>query len=207
MKVFLVLSLIFIFVSNFKSQIIVKTAETGLNLRTEPTMSSTVLHSIPNETTLLYANEWSEGWIKVRYISYGYINGSDENIDAIGWVNASYIDPKFFKSKILDSLSWEKEVDGAFSGVYGVFGLIGIEEYDEKTQKSILKINLNGKKIQLKPLDDNSELQVWQGEGLRLEFFGAITDSDVGFSESQGILRVDFNGKVEYIYAAFGGGC
>jgi uncharacterized protein YgiM (DUF1202 family) len=67
MKVFLALSFVFLFISGVKSQIIVKTAETGLNLRTEPTTSSEVIHSIPNETELLYANDWSEGWIKVRY--------------------------------------------------------------------------------------------------------------------------------------------
>ncbi len=207
MKTLFTLSFIFMLLTNLESQIIVKTSETGLNLRTEPTTSSTVIHSIPNETSLIYENDWSEGWIKVRYVSNGYLNNSDENIDAIGWINASYIDPKFFKSSILESLSWEEEIDGAFSAVYGIFGLLGVEEYDQKTEKMNMIIKIKGKKMQIKQVDLNSEYKLWQGEGLRLEFFGVTTDSDVGFGESQGVLRIEYNGKVEYIYAALGGGC
>jgi hypothetical protein len=42
---------------------------------------------------------------------------------------------------------------------------------------------------------------------LKIEFFGATTDRGIESSESKGVLRIEFNGKVEYIYAALGGGC
>ena len=205
MKALVALSLIFIFVSNFKSQIIVKTAETGLNLRTEPTTSSDVLYSIPNETELLYANDWSEGWIKVRYSNlYAFdIDGSKEDIDAIGWVNLSYIETNMFKSSILQPFKTSEFEGGAFWGIWSAYGTL------VDFTNTVYNIKINGIKYKLENIEQNTKLNYskWVNPLIKIEFFGATTDRDVGSSESKGILRVEYNGKVEYIYAALGGGC
>jgi hypothetical protein len=209
MKVFLVLSLSFIFVSRAESQIIVKTSETGLNLRTEPTTSSEVIYSIPNETDLLYANDWSEGWIKVRYSNlYDLdIDGSKEDIDAIGWVNASYVESNMFKSTILQPMSWEQQTDGCFWGIYSVGGLLGLENFNPQSTESVFKVKVNGSFQTMKVIDTNPNYFKWENGVLKIEFFGATTDRGIESSESKGMLRVEYNGKVEYIYAALGGGC
>ena len=209
MKVFLALSLIFIFVSRAESQIIVKTSETGLNLRTEPTTSSEVIYSIPNETDLLYANDWSEGWIKVRYSNlYDLdIDGSKEDIDAIGWVNASYVESNMFKSTILQTMSWEQQTDGCFWGIYSVDGLLGLENFNPQSTDSEFKVKVNGNFQTMKVIDTNPNYFKWENGVLKIEFFGATTDRGIESSESKGMLRVEYNGKVEYIYAALGGGC
>jgi len=209
MKAFLVLSLIFIFVSRAESQIIVKTSETGLNLRTEPTTSSEVIYSIPNETDLLYANDWSEGWIKVRYSNlYDLdIDGSKEDIDAIGWVNASYVESNMFKSTILQTMSWEQQTDGCFWGIYSVDGLLGLENFNPQSTDSEFKVKVNGNFQTMKVIDTNPNYFKWENGVLKIEFFGATTDRGIESSESKGMLRVEYNGKVEYIYAALGGGC
>jgi hypothetical protein len=209
MKAFLVLSLIFIFVSRVESQIIVKTSETGLNLRTEPTTSSEVIYSIPNETDLLYANDWSEGWIKVRYSNlYDLdIDGSKEDIDAIGWVNASYVESNMFKSTILQTMSWEQQTDGCFWGIYSVDGLLGLENFNPQSTDSEFKVKVNGNFQTMKVIDTNPNYFKWENGVLKIEFFGATTDRGIESSESKGMLRVEYNGKVEYIYAALGGGC
>lgn len=209
MKAFLVLSLIFIFVSRVESQIIVKTSETGLNLRTEPTTSSEVIYSIPNETDLLYANDWSEGWIKVRYSNlYDLdIDGSKEDIDAIGWVNASYVESNMFKSTILQTMSWEQQTDGCFWGIYSVDGLLGLENFNPQSTDSEFKVKVNGNFQTMKVIDTNPNYFKWENSTLKIEFFGATTDRGIESSESKGMLRVEYNGKVEYIYAALGGGC
>ena len=209
MKVFLVLSLSFIFVSRAESQIIVKTSETGLNLRTEPTTSSEVIYSIPNETDLLYANDWSEGWIKVRYSNlYDLdIDGSKEDIDAIGWVNASYVESNMFKSTILQPMSWEQQTDGCFWGIYSVGGLLGLENFNPQSTDSEFKVKVNGNFQTMKVIDTNPNYFKWENGVLKIEFFGATTDRGIESSESKGMLRVEYNGKVEYIYAALGGGC
>jgi hypothetical protein len=209
MKAFLVLSLSFIFVSRAESQIIVKTSETGLNLRTEPTTSSEVIYSIPNETDLLYANDWSEGWIKVRYSNlYDLdIDGSKEDIDAIGWVNASYVESNMFKSTILQTMSWEQQTDGCFWGIYSVDGLLGLENFNPQSTDSEFKVKVNGNFQTMKVIDTNPNYFKWENGVLKIEFFGATTDRGIESSESKGMLRVEYNGKVEYIYAALGGGC
>lgn len=209
MKAFLVLSLMFIFVSKAEGQIIVKTSQTGLNLRTEPTTSSEVIYSIPNETELLYANDWSEGWIKVRYSNlYAFDKDeSQEDIDAIGWVNASYLETNMFKSSILQPLSWEQYTDGCFWGIYSVGGLLGIDNFNSQTSEMEVKFKVNASFQTMKVIDTNPNYFKWENGTLKIEFFGATTDRGIESSESKGILRVEYNGNVEYIYAALGGGC
>jgi hypothetical protein len=205
MKVFVTLSFVFLFISGVKSQIIVKTSETGLNLRTEPTTSSDVLYSIPNETELLYANDWSEGWIKVRYSNlYDLdIDGSKEDIDAIGWVNLSYIETNMFKSSILQPFKTSELEEGAFSGIWSAYGTL------VDFTNTVYNIKINGIKYKLENIEQNTKLNYskWVNPLIKIEFFGATTDHGIYSSESKGILRVEYNGKVEYIYAALGGGC
>jgi hypothetical protein len=209
MKVLVALSFVLIFISGLKSQIIVKTAETGLNLRTEPTTSSEVIFSIPNETELLYANDWSEGWIKVRYSNlYTFDKDeSQEDIDAIGWVNASYVESSMFKSSILQPMSWEQQTDGCFWGIYSVGGLLGIDSFNEKSSEMEFKIKVNGSFLTIREINTNLNYSKWENGLLKIEFFGATTDCGIESKESKGMLRVEYNGKVEYIYAALGGGC
>jgi hypothetical protein len=209
MKTIVALSLIFIVVSRAEGQIIVKTSETGLNLRTEPTTSSEVIYSIPNESELLYANDWSEGWIKVRYSNlYAFDkNESQEDIDAIGWVNASYVESSMFKSSILQPMSWEQQTDGCFWGIYSVGGLLGLENFNPQSTESVFKVKVNGSFQTMKVIDTNPNYFKWENGTLKIEFFGATTDRGIESSESKGMLRVEYNGKVEYIYAALGGGC
>jgi hypothetical protein len=101
-RIFALLVVSTFFIQAF-GQIKVKTTNSGLNLRSEPTTSSTVLYSLPNETELLYANDWSEGWIKVRYSNiYAFDRDeSTDEVDVTGWVNAAFVETKMFKSLIL----------------------------------------------------------------------------------------------------------
>jgi len=176
-------------------------------LRSEPTKSSNVLYYLPNETELLYANDWSAGWIKVRH-SNSYImalSDNDEVYDYSGWVNAAFVETKMFKSTILDTMSWQDETDGCFYGIYGVDGLLGIDSYDEQSTK--FKVKIKGVSYTLTMSEYDGNYFRFEHPQLKIEFFGAETDRGIEYSESKGVLRVEFNGKVEYIYAALGGGC
>jgi hypothetical protein len=209
MKTFFNLFFTFLFVSSSFAQIKVKTSNSGLNLRSEPTTSSNVLFSLPNETELLYANDWAEGWIKVRYSnSYNMDrSGNDEVSDYTGWVNAAFVETKMFKSTILDPMSWQDETDGCFYGIYGVDGLLSIDSYDAQSTGSKFKVKIKGLSYTLTMSEDDGKYFRFEHPQVKIEFFGAETDRGIESSESKGMLRVEYNGKVEYIYAALGGGC
>ncbi len=209
MKTFFNLFFTFLFVSSSFAQIKVTTSNSGLNLRSEPTTSSNVLFSLPNETQLLYANDWAEGWIKVRYSnSYNMDrSGNDEVSDYTGWVNAAFVETKMFKSTILDPMSWQDETDGCFYGIYGVDGLLSIDSYDDHSTGSKFKVKIKGVSYTLTMSEDDGKYFRFEHPQVKIEFFGAETDRGIESGESKGVLRVEFNGKVEYIYAALGGGC
>jgi hypothetical protein len=207
MKIQFTLALVF-FTSVFSiAQIIVKTNNSSLSLRSEPTKSSNVLYYLPNETELLYANDWSAGWIKVRHSNSDNmdLSDNDEVYDYSGWVNAAFVETKMFKSTILDTMSWQDETDGYFNGIYGVDGLLGIYSYDEQSTK--FKVKIKGVSYTLTMSEYDGNYFRFEHPKLKIEFFGAETDREIGFGESKGVLRVEFNGKVEYIYAALGGWC
>jgi hypothetical protein len=207
MKIQFTLALVF-FTSVFSiAQIIVKTNNSSLSLRSEPTKSSNVLYYLPNETELLYANDWSAGWIKVRHSNSDNmdLSDNDEVYDYSGWVNAAFVETKMFKSTILDTMSWQDETDGCFYGIYGVDGLLGIDSYDEQSTK--FKVKIKGVSYTLTMSEYDGNYFRFEHPQLKIEFFGAETDRGIEYSESKGVLRVEFNGKVEYIYAALGGGC
>ena len=208
MKTFFNLFFTFLFVSSSFAQIKVKTSNSGLNLRSEPTTSSNVLFSLPNETELLYANDWAEGWIKVRYSnSYNMDrSGNDEVSDYTGWVNATFVETKMFKSTILDPMSWQDETDVCFYGIYGVDGLLSIDSYDEQSTGSKFKVKIKGLSYTLTMSEDDGKYFRFEHPQVKIEFFGAETDRGIESSESKGVLRVEHNGKVEDIYAALGGG-
>ncbi len=208
MKTFFNLFFTFLFVSSSFAQIKVTTSNSGLNLRSEPTTSSNVLFSLPNETQLLYANDWAEGWIKVRYLTTAFdLSETTEEADVTGWVNAAFVETKLFKSTVLDPISWQENVDGCFWGIYGVGGLLGIESFNPESTDSKFKVKIKGIEYTLSVIDFNDNYYKWEHPQLKIEFFGATTDHGLESSESKGVLRVEFNGKVEYIYAALGGGC
>jgi hypothetical protein len=207
MKIQFTLALVF-FTSVFSiAQIIVKTNNSSLSLRSEPTKSSNVLYYLPNETELLYANDWSAGWIKVRHSNSDNmdLSDNDEVYDYSGWVNAAFVETKMFKSTILDTMSWQDETDGCFYGIYGVDGLLGIDSYDEQSTK--FKVKIKGVSYTLTMSEYDGNYFRFEHPQLKIEFFGTETDRGIEYSESKGVLRVEFNGKVEYIYAALGGGC
>jgi hypothetical protein len=207
-RIFALLVVSTFFIQAF-GQIKVKTTNSGLNLRSEPTTSSTVLYSLPNETELLYANDWSEGWIKVRYSNiYAFDRDeSTDEVDVTGWVNAAFVETKMFKSTILDPMSWQDETDGCFYGIYGVDGLISIDSYDAQSTGSKFKVKIKGLSYTLTMSEDDGKYFRFEHPQVKIEFFGAETDRGIESSESKGMLRVEYNGKVEYIYAALGGGC
>ena len=209
MKTFFNLFFTFLFVSSSFAQIKVTTSNSGLNLRSEPTTSSNVLFSLPNETQLLYANDWAEGWIKVRHSNSYNIDRSDndEVFDYTGWVNAAFVETKMFKSTILDPMSWQDETDGCFYGIYGVDGLLSIDSYDDHSTGSKFKVKIKGLSYTLTMSEDDGKYFRFEHPQVKIEFFGAETDRGIESGESKGVLRVEFNGKVEYIYAALGGGC
>jgi hypothetical protein len=209
MKTFFNLFFAFLFVSSSFAQIKVKTSNSGLNLRSEPTTSSNVLFSLPNDTQLLYANDWAEGWIKVRHSNSYNMDRSDndEVYDYTGWVNAAFVETKMFKSTILDPMSWQDETDGCFYGIYGVDGLLSIDSYDEQSAGSKFKVKIKGIAYTLTMSEDDGKYFRFEHPQVKIEFFGAETDRGIESGESKGVLRVEFNGKVEYIYAALGGGC
>ncbi len=207
MKIQFTLALVF-FTSVFSiAQIIVKTNNSSLSLRSEPTTSSNVLYYLPNETDLLYANDWSAGWIKVRHSNSDNmdLSDNDEVYDYSGWVNAAFVETKMFKSTILDTMSWQDETDGCFYGIYGVDGLLGIDSYDEQSTK--FKVKIKGVSYTLTMSEYDGNYFRFEHPQLKIEFFGTETDRGIESGESKGVLRVEFNGKVEYIYAALGGGC
>ena len=209
MKILFILALVF-FTSVFSiAQIKVKTSNSSLNLRSEPTTSSNALYSLPNETELLYANDWSEGWIKVRHSNSYNMDRSDndEVYDYSGWVNAAFVETKMFKSTILDPMSWQDETDGCFYGIYGVDGLLGIDSYAEQSTGSKFKVKIKGISYTLTMSEYDGKYFRFEHPQLKIEFFGAETDRGIESGESKGVLRIEFNGKVEYIYAALGGGC
>lgn len=196
--------IVFIFAVNTIAQIKVKTTDSDLSLRSKPTTSSKILYKLPNESELLYANDWAEGWIKVRYYIDGLTNEADGNkeIDVTGWVNLAFIETHFFKSTILDTMSWG-EFDGYWGGIYGVNGLLGI---DDGIGEMDLKVKIKGTEYILKKIDSNSTYFKWEHPKVKIEFFGAATFEGYEESESKGILRIEYNGKVEFIYAALGEG-
>jgi hypothetical protein len=206
MRSFLCIVMFFLISGNLFSQIKVKTTNSGLNLRSEPTTSSTVLYSLPNESELLYANDWAEGWIKVRYSNRYEIDksGYEETVDVTGWVNINFLETSLFKSTILDPLVLDNE-SGCLYGIWGINGTLA-EFTNEK-----YNIKINGVGYLLESLNDYSNPNLnyykWVGNQVKIEFFGADTDRGIESSESKGMLRIEFNGKVEYIYAALGGGC
>ncbi len=210
MKILFILALVF-FTSVFSiAQIKVKTSNSSLSLRSEPTTSSNALYSLPNETELLYANDWEEGWIKVRHSNNmdPLHTDNDEVYDYSGWVNAAFVETKMFKSTILDPMSWQDETDGCFNGIYGVDGLLGIYSYAEQSTGAKFKVKIKGVSYILTISEDYyGKYFRFEHPQLKIEFFGAETDRGYEDSESKGVLRVEFNGKVEYIYAALGGGC
>jgi len=207
-RIFALLVVSTFFIQAF-GQIKVKTTNSGLNLRSEPTTSSTVLYSLPNETELLYANDWSEGWIKVRYSNiYAFDRDeSTDEVDVTGWVNAAFVETKMFKSTILDPMSWQEQTDGCYWGVYSAYGLLGLENFNPESTDSKFKVKIKGIEYTLSVVDFNDNYYKWEHPQLKIEFFGAETDRGIESSESKGMLRIEFNGKVEYIYAALGGGC
>lgn len=208
MKTFFNLFFAFLFVSSSFAQIKVKTSNSGLNLRSEPTTSSNVLFSLPNETELLYANDWAEGWIKVRYSTTAFdLSETTEEVDVTGWVNAAFVETKMFKSTILDPMSWQEQTDGCYWGVYSAYGLLGLENFNPESTDSKFKVKMKGVEYTLSVTDFNDNYYKWEHPQLKIEFFGATTDHGLESSESKGVLRVEYNGKVEYIYAALGGGC
>ena len=208
MKTFLNLFFTFLFVSSSFAQITVKTSNSGLNLRSEPTTSSNVLFSLPNETELLYANDWAEGWIKVRHSTNAFdLSETTEEVDVTGWVNAAFVETKMFKSTILDPMSWQEQTDGCYWGVYSAYGLLGLENFNPESTDSKFKVKMKGVEYTLSVTDFNDNYYKWDHPQLKIEFFGATTDHGLESSESKGVLRVEHNGKVEYIYAALGGGC
>lgn len=208
MKTFFNLFFAFLFVSSTFAQIKVKTSNSGLNLRSEPTTSSNVLFSLPNETELLYANDWAEGWIKVRYSTTAFdLSETTEEVDVTGWVNAAFVETKMFKSTILDPMSWQEQTDGCYWGVYSAYGLLGLENFNPESTDSKFKVKMKGVEYTLSVTDFNDNYYKWEHPQLKIEFFGATTDHGLESSESKGVLRVEYNGKVEYIYAALGGGC
>lgn len=208
MKTFFNLFFAFLFVSSTFAQIKVKTSNSGLNLRSEPTTSSNVLFSLPNETELLYANDWAEGWIKVRHSTTAFdLSETTEEVDVTGWVNAAFVETKMFKSTILDPMSWQEQTDGCYWGVYSAYGLLGLENFNPESTDSKFKVKMKGVEYTLSVTDFNDNYYKWEHPQLKIEFFGATTDHGLESSESKGVLRVEHNGKVEYIYAALGGGC
>jgi hypothetical protein len=208
MKTFFNLFFTFLFVSSTFAQIKVKTSNSGLNLRSEPTTSSNVLFSLPNETELLYANDWAEGWIKVRHSTTAFdLSETTEEVDVTGWVNAAFVETKMFKSTILDAMSWQEQTDGCYWGVYSAYGLLGLENFNPESTDSKFKVKMKGVEYTLSVTDFNDNYYKWEHPQLKIEFFGATTDHGLESSESKGVLRVEHNGKVEYIYAALGGGC
>ena len=210
MKLTLFLFIAFLISLNLSfAQIRVKTSNSGLNLRSEPTTSSSVLFSLPNETELLYANDWTEGWIKVRYSnSYNMDRSEDEQeFDYTGWVNLSFIETKMFKSSILEPMSWQDETDGCFYGIYGVDGLLGIDNFDEQSTGSKFKVKIKGVAYALTMSEVQDNYFRFDHPQVKIEFFGAETDRGIESVESKGVLRVEYNGQVEYIYPALGGGC
>ena len=208
MKTIFNLFFAFLFVSSTFAQIKVKTSNSGLNLRSEPTTSSNVLFSLPNETELLYANDWAEGWIKVRYSTTAFdLSETTEEVDVTGWVNAAFVETKMFKSTILDPMSWQEQTDGCYWGVYSAYGLLGLENFNPESTDSKFKVKMKGVEYTLSVTDFNDNYDKWEHPQLKIEFFGATTDHGLESSESKGVLRVEYNGKVEYIYAALGGGC
>lgn len=202
MKTLFNLFFAFLFVSSSFAQIKVKSIS-DLNLRSEPTTSSIVLYSFPNGTELLYANDWADGWIKVRYYYGDYNYDSDQEFYYSGWVNAKFVETKMFMSTILDTMSWQEEIDGCFYGIYGLDGLLGVYSYDLQT----IKVKIKGVSYNLTISEDDGLYCRFDHPQLKIEFFGAETDRWIESSESSGALRVEYNGKVEYIYAARGGGC
>ena len=208
MKTIFNLFFAFLFVSSSFAQIKVKTSNSGLNLRSEPTTSSNVLFSLPNETELLYANDWAEGWIKVRHSTTAFdLSETTEEVDVTGWVNAAFVETKMFKSTILDPMSWQEQTDGCYWGIYSAYGLLGLENFNPESTDSKFKVKMKGVEYTLSVTDFNDNYYKWEHPQLKIEFFGATTDHGLESSESKGVLRVEHNGKVEYIYAALGGGC
>ena len=190
------------------SQITVKTTNTSLNLRSEPTTSSKVLYSIPNGSQLLYDNNWSDGWIKVVYSNRpSYEIGNEAKlIEVSGWVNLNYVEDNFFKSSILSPLlSEEISGSGCFWGVNSAFGILGFE--DMESSNSVFKFKVNNEIHSLNQVESNSNFTKWESSQIKLEFFGATTDHGHESSSAKGVLRIEYNGKVEYIFASLGGGC
>jgi hypothetical protein len=88
-----------------------------------------------------------------------------------------------------------------------VGGLLGLENFNPQSTETVFKVQVNGSFQTMKVIDTNPNYFKWENGVLKIEFFGATTDRGIESSESKGILRVEYNGKVEYIYAALGGGC
>lgn len=203
----------------FWSQILVMTQNDPLTLRKEPSVQGQKICSIPKGTSLLYAHDWTsdvytngkEGWVKVRFCDCSQEQEQAPSFDYTGWVSFKYISTEFFKTTLLESFSISIEGDdidiGCYSAYYGVQGFLGIREYVEGSKSESLRVKLKGRNCFLSQTVEGNAYERWEGSGLKIEFFGANTDEGLYFFESKGVLRIEYNGKVEYIYAAFGAFC
>lgn len=199
----------------FWSQILVMTQNDPLTLRTEPSVKGQKICSIPKGTSLLYAHDWTsdvytngkEGWVKVRFCDCSQEQAP--SFDYTGWVSFKYISTEFFKTTLLESFSIEgDDIDiGCLSAFYGVQGFLGIREYVVGSKSESLRVKLKGSNCFLSQTAKGNAYERWEGSGLKIEFFGANTDEGWEFLESKGVLRIEYNGKVEYIYAALGASC
>ena len=198
MKLFF--SFLCVFVFEFCSLTQIRVKIKNAPLRTQPINSSKIKYSIPFDAQLIYLNDWQKGWVKVRYSTSQFSN--KKPVDISGWISLNYIENNLFKSSILETLQLNED-SGCWQSIVSVDGIV------VDFMREDYNVIINGVRYKLDSDDEitTRNYQKWEASSFKLEFFGTSTAVGIESSENQGVLRIEYNGKVEYIYACLESGC
>lgn len=166
----------------------------NLNIREKPDGESKIVGKVSKDKTLLFQMEVSGDWLKVRYCEYA------DNTDGVtcidGWVNKQYVDCPYFHSTILENYKEDEEFGSWIDGVHGLLMMIISDKEAYVWHK--------GKKTLLTSTDGKG--QRFAATGISLEF--VMFQTEMGYESESGVgfLRVEAEGKVEYVFVmgAFG---
>ena len=160
----------------------------NLNIREKPDGESKILGKVSKDKTLLFQMEVSGDWLKVRYCEYV---DSEEGVKCIdGWVNKQFVDCPYFHSTILENYQEDDEFGSWIDGVNGLLMMIVADNEAYVWHK--------GKKTLLTPADDKG--QRFEATGISVEFVMFQTEMCYESESGVGFLRVEAEGKVEYVF-------
>ncbi|MFM9985982.1 MAG: SH3 domain-containing protein [Flavobacteriales bacterium] len=160
----------------------------NLNIREKADGESKIVGKVSKEKELLFQMEVSGDWLKVRYCEYAE---NTEGVSCIeGWVNKQYVDCPYFHSTILENYREDDEFGAWIDGANGLLMMLISSKEAYVWHK--------GKKTLLTSTDDKG--QRYSAPGISVEF--VMFQTELGYESESGVgfLRVESEGKVEYVF-------